>query len=212
MKFVLKGNNRKIMTTLPNTETEISRICKELNIINDVHATVTVDSVMDPKMNHLLQEKEIKLDELPFFMKLFDSLGEKNKDTFYAVADGMKYGTAHEFINLTFNTHCYSLVDDFKDLNTLGKNLYLNEKVATSLQDMSAVDGIQYVRELMSQDQNPIPSIYGDVYPNKNVPEEIYQGQVYPKYHYNDTPISVCLQAENNRDFLYLPCTNCEVL
>ncbi len=46
---------------------------------------------MDPKMNYLLQGKDVKLEELSLFMKLFDSLSEKNKDTFYAVADGMNY-------------------------------------------------------------------------------------------------------------------------
>ncbi len=33
-----------------------------------------------------------------------------------------------DLINLTFNMHCYSLVNNFSDLDKLGKDLYLTEK------------------------------------------------------------------------------------
>ncbi len=87
---------------------------------------------MDPKMNYLLQGKDVKLEELSLFMKLFDSLSEKNKDTFYAVADGMNYETSCEFINRTFNTHYTATLKELLDKRESIRNQELIRAFAQS--------------------------------------------------------------------------------
>lgn len=142
MRTMIKCNYGENVRNLsfPCTERELQIFCDSLALPNEANAKIHVGRVHDnPQMDTLLAGKEVGLDELNYFMKRLDSFDEGEMNTFYAVARGQKLTTLKDLINLTFNTHCYSLVDDFSDLDRLGKSLYLNSIGSISSKEISRI-------------------------------------------------------------------------
>lgn len=67
----------------------------------------------------ILDDKHCNIDELNYLMKRMDSFTQKERKEFYESAFTEKFKTMAELINLSFNTHCYSLVSDFSDSDKL---------------------------------------------------------------------------------------------
>ena len=60
----------------------------------------------------ILEDKHCNIDELNYLMKRMYSFTQKERKELYATAFTEKSKTITELINLSFNTHCYSLVID----------------------------------------------------------------------------------------------------
>ncbi len=165
------GENYRNLS-LPCTEQELQIFCDSLGIPNDAVAQVHADhSHNNPQVEDLLAGKEVRLDELNFLMKRLDSFDEGEMNTFYATARGQKLSSLKDMINLTFNTHCYSLVDDFSDLDRLGKNLYLNLMGSVPTKEFKEFDGNAYVEKIMAENPQPLVTPYGLIYENGNLPQ-----------------------------------------
>lgn len=112
IKFTHDGQYRNVR--FPCTEKELQILTDSFEIPNTAATELIVDTVHDdPKLNTLLSGREHNLDALNYLFRRLDSFGENEMNTFYAVAKGQKIQSLKDMINLTFNTHCYSLVDDF---------------------------------------------------------------------------------------------------
>ncbi len=71
----------------------------------------------------ILVDKNVNIDELNYLMKRLDSFDSREMEKFYAAAFGERLERIDDLINLTFNIHCYSLVNNFSDLDKLGRDL-----------------------------------------------------------------------------------------
>lgn len=108
--------------TFPSKEKEQQILCDSLGIGNTAKTVIKIGNVHnDEKLSNLLSDKTVNLDDLNFLMKRLDSFDQKELATFYAAAYAEKAETMTELINLSFNTHCYSFVADFSDLNAVGR-------------------------------------------------------------------------------------------
>src|SRR5699024_533394 len=108
-----------------------------------------------PDMNEVLKGKECNVDELNFLFKRMDSFDTKERKKFLASAFAKKPKTIAELINLTFNIHCYSLVSDFNNLETVGKDLYLSEKQGVATKELDELDGESYAMDVIKSNPNP---------------------------------------------------------
>ena len=84
----------------------------------------------------MLTDKNVNIDELNYLMKRFDGLSSREIEKFYAVSFAEETKTMEDLINLSFNLHCYSLINNFSDFNKLGKDLYLTEKMAVATREL----------------------------------------------------------------------------
>jgi hypothetical protein len=162
-------------------------------------------------LSTLLSDKTVNLDELNFLMKRLDSFDQKELATFYAAAYAEKAETMTELINLSFNTHCYSLVADFSDLNAVGRQMYLTEQMAVSTEELASLDGRKYFESMIAKNPNPVITPYGVVYRNSNQTVQTYDGKNFPYYQYENTPITLLLSAQNRSEYLYLPMEQSEM-
>ncbi|MFI3326736.1 MAG: antirestriction protein ArdA [Clostridia bacterium] len=212
MRFYINNGNKQSSINLPCDEKEIAKCYEELGLENSMQSKVTVGEVyINDDLSEILMDKETNLDELNFFAKYFDSLSQNEIKTFYAVATAKKLDNMKDLINLTQNTNCYSLVDDFSNLNELGKNLYLNQEGGVSASVLREFDGKSYVENMIRNNPTPLVSKYGFIYPNLNEEQNIYNGQCFPSYWYKPCPITMCLDIGTDREFLYLPCEQSEI-
>ena len=124
LKRIDRKEDESIMFNFPYEENEISNVYNQLELETSIaHNCYIEEVVYDPDMNEVLKGKECNIDELNFLFKRMDSFDAKERKVFFASAFAENPKTIAELINLSFNTHCYSLVSDFNNLETVGKDL-----------------------------------------------------------------------------------------
>lgn len=85
-----------------------------------------------------------------------DSFTQKERKEFYVAAFTEKSKTMADLINLSFNTHCYSLVSDFSDLDKVGKDLYLSDKIAVRSKEFEEFNGEDFAMEVINNNFDAI--------------------------------------------------------
>lgn len=215
MLIRLKSIDRKeesIMFNFPYDESEISNVYNQLDIeISAAHNCYIEEVVYDSDMNEVLKGKECNIDELNFLFKRMDSFDIKERKVFFASAFAENPKTIAELINISFNTHCYSLVSDFNNLETVGKDLYLSEKQAVAVKELDELDGESFAMGVIKNNPNSRITPYGVLYKNINEPEQIYNGKQFPQYHWKETVATIQLTSKDANEFIYLPCSDVEI-
>lgn len=198
--------------TFPSKEKELQILCDSLGVANTAKTEIKIGTVHnDERLSTLLSDKTVNLDELNFLMKRLDSFDQNENATFYAAAYAEKVETMAELINLSFNTHCYSIVTDFSDLNAIGRQMYLTGQIGVSTEELESLDGRKYFESMIAENPNPVITPYGVVYRNSNEIVQTYDGRNFPYYQYENTPITLLLSAQNRSEYLYLPIEQSEL-
>ncbi|MGD9568722.1 MAG: antirestriction protein ArdA [Sedimentibacter sp.] len=212
IKRIDRKENESIMFNFPYEESEISKVYNQLELETSIAPNCYIEEVVyDPDINEVLKGKECNIDELNFLFKRMDSFDTKERKVFFASAFAENSKTIAELINLSFNTHCYSLVSDFNNLETVGKDLYLSEKQAVATRELEELDGGSFAMEVIKNNPNFRITPYGVLYKNSNEPEQIYNGKQFPQYHWKETVATIQLTAKGANEFIYLPCSDVEI-
>jgi len=95
-----------------------------------------IEDARDERFLNTLADDNVNIDELNYLMKRFDGFDSREIDKFHAVAFAEEYSSMGDLINLSFNLHGYSLINNFDDFNKLGKDLYLTEKMAVATREL----------------------------------------------------------------------------
>ena len=177
------SNDNKIKTILlPMGEDKLQDICNQLGIEMSIEPNCYIESSMDERFLNILEDKNVNIDELNYLMKRFDGFDSRELEKFYAVAFGEKLETMQELINLSFNLHCYSLINSFSDLDKLGKDLYLTEKMAVASKELDELDGESYAMNVIKNNKSARVTPDGVLYKNSNNPIQVYNGKQFPPY------------------------------
>ena len=212
LKRIDRKEDESIMFNFPYEESEISDVYNQLELETSTAPNCYIEeAVYDSDMNEILKGKECNIDELNFLFKRMDSFDTKERKVFFALAFADNHKTIAELINLSFNTHCYSLVSDFNNLETVGKDLYLSEKQAVANRELDELDGGSFAMEVIKNNPNSTITPYGVLYKNINKQEQIYNGKQFPPYHWKETVATIQLTAKGANEFVYLPCSDVEI-
>ncbi len=206
------NENEKIKTIwFPIEEERLQEICNELGIEMTIEPNCYIENSMDKNFLRILNNRYCNIDELNYLMKRFDGFSPKEIEKFYAVAFAENPKTMAELIKLSFNLHCYSLISDFNNLESVGKNLYLTERQAVATRELDELDGESYAMEVIRDNDNSTITPYGVLYKNSNEPEQVYNGKQFPPYEWKDTMVTVELKAKGESEFIYIPCSDIEI-
>lgn len=212
MNIRIKTANDLTGLELPCREEKIVEFCKNLDIANNPKTEVTVDYVyLNDRANALLSGKTYNLDKLNYLAKRLDSFDKSELTTFYAVAYSEKTENIDRLINHTFNTHCYSVVSDFSDLEAIGKSMYLTQQGGVTMEELDRLDGESYFKNVLADNPNPAVTPYGILYRNKNEYEQVYDGSHFPAYYWEENMGTVTLQKDGFAEYLYLPYVKTEL-
>ncbi|WP_202708542.1 antirestriction protein ArdA [Sporosalibacterium faouarense] len=215
MNIKIKGTssvNEKTKTLwFPSDEENLYEICDELGIEMTTEPNCFIADSSDKDFLRILNNQYCNIDELNYLMKRLDGLGPKEIEKFYAAVFEENPKTMAELINLSFNMHCYSLITDFNNLESVGKDLYLTEKMAASTRELNELDGESYAMEVIRNNPNSTITPYGVLYKNKNEPDQVYDGNHFPPYQWKETMATVELKVEGESEFIYLPCSDIEI-
>lgn len=196
----------------PSGEKELQILCDSLDIPNTAETQLQIATAYDnERMNTLFSGKTVNLDKLNFLAKRLDSFDANELTTFYAAASAEKLEDMDSLINLTFNTHCYSVVSDFSDLNAAGRRMYLTEHGGTTVAELDSLDGRDYFEKVRADNPKPAITPYGILYRNGNEYEHIYDGRHFPRYEWQDNMGTLTLTKDVEQEFLYLPFESAEL-
>lgn len=212
MNFKIKTEQGSTYLELPCREERIAEFCKAVGIPNTSATEVAVEGVYpSDRANILLQDKTFNLDKLNYLAKRLDSFDGNEMTTFYAVAYGEKLDNIDSLINLTFNTHCASVVRDFSDLDAIGKDMHLTEQGGVTMEDLDRLNGENYFKKALADNPNPLVTPYGIIYKNKNEFEQVYDGIHFPEYYWEENMGTVTLSKDGFAEYLYLPYVETEL-
>lgn len=212
MNFKIKTEQGSTYLELPCREERIAEFCKAVGIPNTSATEVAVEGVYpSDRANILLQDKTFNLDKLNFLAKRLDSFDGKEMTTFYAIAYGEQIEDIDSLINLTFNTHCASVVKDFSDLNAIGKSMYLIEQGGVTMEELNQLNGEEYFKKVLADNPNPLVTPYGILYKNKNEFERAYDGTHFPEYYWEENMGTLTLSKDGFAEYLYLPYAETEL-
>lgn len=198
--------NRMVEVWFPCEEEKLSKACSDVGIRISKGMNCFIPGSDDNDFNGVIKDNYCNVDELNFLTKRLDSLDVREKRTFYAAAIATGADTMEDFINLTYNTHCYSVISDFSNLNEVGKYVYLNEAGGASVKELEELDCKAVVKDLIKFSPMKAVTAYGVVYQNRNEPEIVYDGNHFPCYHWQNEIATLELEVMGEREFLYLPC------
>lgn len=207
-----KSTNGKPETVrFPCEEKKLYEISNRLGIEITTKANCLIVNSSSEDFLGILQDKQCNIDELNYLTKRMDSFTQKERKEFYAAAFTEKPKTMADLINLSFNTHCYSLVSDFSDLDKLGKDLYLSEKIAVRSKEFEELNGEDFAMEVINNNLDSTITPYGVLYKNRNEPYRVYDGKHFPPYGWQEKIVTVQLTAKGENEYIYLHCSDIEI-
>ena len=201
----LRNAGRDTDIEFPCTEKEMSEALEKIEIPDLNAPKVYVSEVVEPSGLSMLEGKALNLDEVNYFAKLLDSLVQDERDKIYAVANYEGYDTPKELINVYFNPDSYTLVQDLKSIEQVGRQHYMTIKSGMTTDEAQKTDFAKIGRDLLFSKKGVFTD-YGLLFRNEGIEfREIYDGQVFPQYsYYGDELFTVEMEYNGKREYLYL--------
>lgn len=163
-----------------------------------------------PVLNRL-EGKVVNLDELDYLAKRLDSFDVGEAAQFQAMVEKLDLTDMKDLINLTFCCQETTVITDFSDLGTVGRDHYMNTHGGcASVQELEDLDAEETAILLIDGGGGTVTR-YGVVYDNGMEMDQSYDGKHFPAYLYEPPMLMVALtsgqEPEDTRDitWLYLP-------
>ena len=201
----IRNGDGKTDIEFPCTETEMSEILEKIDIPDLNAPKVFVSEVVEPSGLSMLESKTLNLDEVNYLAKLLDSLMQDERDKVYSVANYEGYDTPKELINVYFNSDSYTLIQDLKSIEQVGRQHYMTIKGGMTTDEAQKIDFAKIGKELLFSKKGVFTD-YGLLFRNESIEfREIYDGQVFPQYsYYGDELFTVEMEYNGKREYFYL--------
>lgn len=112
-------DNKRKSIWLPMEEDKLEEVSNELGIEMTTEPNIYIEGSMDKRFSNVLADKNVNIDELNYLMKRLDGFDSREVEKFYAAVFAEEAKSMADLINLSFNLHCYSLVNNFRNFNVL---------------------------------------------------------------------------------------------
>ena len=153
----------------------------------------------------------VNLDELDYLAKRLASFDVGEAAQFQAMAHKLELFELKDLINLTFCCQKATVINNFSDLEAIGRDHYMNMYGGcASTQELEDLDGAETARLLIDSGAGEVTP-YGVVYDNGMKLEQYYDGQHFPAYLYEPCMLMIGLtfrlepEDTKNITWLYLP-------
>ena len=153
----------------------------------------------------------VNLDELDYLAKRLASFDVGEAAQFQTMAHKLELFELKDLINLTFCCQQATVINNFSDLEAIGRDHYMNlHGGCASTQELEDLDGAETARLLIDSGAGEVTP-YGVVYDNGMKLEQYYDGQHFPAYLYEPCMLMIGLtfrlepEDTKNITWLYLP-------
>ena len=190
-------------------------LLEALEIGNAVNRDCKVQEVQDgPPILKRLEGSRVNLDELDYLAKRLDSFTDQELAQFQSAAVSYNYSNIVDLINLTFSCQEVTVITDFSDLESIGRNHYMTLNGGSArMEELDNLDGTETALLLIESGDGVITP-YGVVYDNCMRLSHDYDGRHLPEYYYTRCTVSVMLSADGRpeqQEMLYFPCAESKI-
>lgn len=178
---------------------------KELGVRDLTEAKMFVTQVNDYKLFSFMEDDFIDLDELNLLAYRLDTLDTKEIRKFECVVEQYNIKKLPELINLTSNLHRYTLIQDMRSAEVIGRTHYLTRNQAMSKEEEKTIDFVKIGKELVNSGMGRFTE-YGMLFANDDIPaENTYNGIPAPENLYGDKSVEISITKADKKLFLWLP-------
>ena len=164
-----------------------------------------------------LEKVEVNIDELDYLAKRLDSFDAYEAAQFQGMAVKLGLFDMTDLINLTFCCQQATVITDFSDLNSAGRDHAMNLNGGSMPTDeFNRLDGRKIALKLIGREEGTVTP-YGVVYDNGMKLEQLYNGRYFPAYYYDPFALSVAMTRKDepedteNITWLFLPMSQTEI-
>ena len=159
----------------------------------------------------------VNVEELNYLAKRLDGFDIGEAAQFQAIAHKLELFELKDLINLTFCCQQATVITDFSDLASVGRDHYMNlHRGCAKTEELDALNGEETARRLI-ENGNGAVTPYGVVYDNGMKLEQVYDGRCFPCYYYEPNAITVAVTAKSEPEdtehiaWLFLPMVQEEI-
>ena len=159
----------------------------------------------------------VNVEELNYLAKRLDGFDIGEAAQFQAMAHKLELFELKDLINLTFCCQQATVITDFSDLASVGRDHYMNlHRGCAKTEELDALNGEETARRLI-ENGNGAVTPYGVVYDNGMKLEQVYDGRCFPCYYYEPNAITVAVTAKSEPEdtehiaWLFLPMVQEEI-
>ena len=159
----------------------------------------------------------VNVEELNYLAKRLEGFGTGEAAQFQAMTHKLELFELKDLINLTFCCQQATVITDFSDLASVGRDHYMNlHRGCAKTEELDALNGEETARRLI-ENGNGAVTPYGVVYDNGMKLEQVYDGRCFPCYYYEPNAITVAVTAKSEPEdtghitWLYLPMAQEEI-
>ena len=159
----------------------------------------------------------VNVEELNYLAKRLDGFDIGEAAQFQAMAHKLELFELKDLINLTFCCQQATVITDFSDLASVGRDHYMNlHRGCAKTEELDALNGEETARRLI-ENENGAVTPYGVVYDNGMKLEQVYDGRCFPCYYYEPNAITVAVTAKSKPEdtehiaWLFLPMVQEEI-
>lgn len=205
IKVQIKNNEKFIDMAFPCSENMMAIWLEHIGIKNPNSTKVFVSNVIEPNELSFLKNRILDLDELNYLAKRMDSFFGNEELQFYEALKLEHFTEMKDLINLSFNLKKYALITDIGDMSKVGQEYLLNKNGSIPAYDENNPKYAEIGRQLLQSGQGVFTD-YGLLFSDNSVPfEEIYNGQTFPAYLYNQCYCVGEIEYEGKLEYVYLP-------
>ena len=159
----------------------------------------------------------VNVEELNYLAKRLDGFDIGEAAQFQAMAHKLELFELKDLINLTFCCQQATVITDFSDLASVGRDHYMNlHRGCAKTEELDALNGEETARRLI-ENENGAVTPYGVVYDTGMKLEQVYDGRCFPCYYYEPNAITVAVTAKSEPEdtehiaWLFLPMVQEEI-
>ena len=203
----LKYGDQGLTLSFPCLHEYIRYRLAECGVDTEAVPKLLVESVAEPYAFSCLEGTYVNIDEINYLAKEIESLEEIQAEKLYAIIAYKSYKTPKELINAKFNLDCYTLVQDVRSINDIGRKHLSALKGGLTQEELDTVDFAKIGRELLDSGKG-IYTEYGILFRNEELEyKEVYDGQVFPEgwYGCEKHVLEVEIGYNGKSEYVYLP-------
>ena len=207
IKIRIKNGDHEIDIRFPISESELYAKLAEVHAIEgrDAPQSAFVTEVYWPEEFFMLKDRFANLDELNYLARRMESFDYNEYDQFLVGITKLENPTEKDLINLTFNLDHFTLCKDVSSYGTIGRTYVLNTEGSIPTYDEDDPKYAAIGKNLIDRGLTQITAKGLLIYNPFDGLTEVYNGQTFPEYFYENTLASAEVSYNSRAELLLLP-------
>lgn len=207
IKIRIRNDDHEIDLQFPISENKLYAKLAEIHAIEgkDAPQSAFVTEVYWPEELSMLKDRFANLDELNYLARRMESFDYHEYDQFLIGITKLENPTEKDLINLTFNLDHFTLCKDVSSYGKIGREYVMNTEGAVPAHDEDDPKYAAIGKALIDRGLAQITAKGLLIYNLFDELTEVYDGQTFPEYYYENTLASAEVSYNGRTELLLLP-------